>query len=172
MQISIITAKSDNDVIGKAGGLPWSIPADERFLMEKIRHGYLLTGRKSFESNQGNTLFAGRQFVLITRHQDYDPGPGGSIAHSVEAGIAHARAQQAKQLWILGGAEIYQQALPYTDEMYITEIHTRIEGGDAFFPAIDPADWKEQWRKPHPADAENEYAYTFVYYRKRRNMGH
>lgn len=166
MRISIIAAKSDNGVIGKDGGLPWSMPADERFLMKTIRHGYLLTGRKSFESNQGSTLFAGRQFVLITRHQDYDPGPGGHIAHSVEAGIAHARAQQAEQLWILGGAEIYRQALPYADDMYITEIHTYVEHGDAFFPDVEPADWEEQWREPHPADADNEHAYTFVYYRK------
>ena len=167
MQTSIITAKSDNNVIGKAGGLPWSMPADEKFLLEKIQEGYLLTGRKSYESNQGSTLFDDRQFVLITRREDYDPGPGGSIAHSIEEGIAHARAQQAKQLWILGGAEIYRQAMPYADDLYITEIHTQVEDGDAFFPAIDPADWEEKWRKPHPADEKNDYPYTFVYYRRR-----
>lgn len=167
MRITIISAKSDNNVIGKAGGLPWSVPADERFLMNKIQEGYLLTGRKSYESNQGGTLFQGQPFVLITRHEDYQPGPGGKVAHSVEAGIATARSEQAEQLWILGGGEIYRQALPYADDMYITEIHTQVEGGDAFFPAIDPADWKEQWRKPHPADAENDHPYTFVYYQKR-----
>ena len=167
MQTSIITAKSDNNVIGKAGGLPWSMPADEKFLLEKIQEGYLLTGRKSYESNQGSTLFDDRQFVLITRREDYDPGPGGSIAHSIEEGIAHARAQQAKQLWILGGAEIYRQAMPYADDLYITEIHTHIKDGDAFFPAIEPADWEEQWREPHPADAENNFAYTFFYYQRR-----
>lgn len=167
MKISIIVAKSDNNVIGKDGGLPWSVPADEHYFLDKIKEGYLLTGRKSYESNQGSTIFEGRSFVLITHHEDYQPGPGGTIAHSVKEGIQIAINKEIKQLWILGGGEIYKQALPYTDELFITEIHTEVEGGHAFFPTIDPEDWQEEWREAHPADEENDHPYSFVFYTRK-----
>jgi dihydrofolate reductase len=164
MKTSIIVAKSNNNVIGKDGGLPWSVPADERYFLDKIKEGCLLTGRKSYESNQGSIIFEDRSFVLITRREDYQAGPGGTVAHSVEAGIQVAKERGTNQLWILGGGEIYKQALPHTDELYVTEIHTHVKDGDAFFPEIDPDVWEEDWRESHPADEENEYAYTFVHY--------
>lgn len=163
----MIAARSANGVIGKDGGLPWSMPADEAFLYKQIEGCFLLTGRKSFESNQGNTLFKDKAYVIITRQENYPPGPGGRIAHSVEAGLQMARRAAAPKLCVLGGETIYRAAMPYAHQLIITDIHTTIDNGDAFFPDIDPAAWVLAQQAAHPADTENPYPYTFNWYQRR-----
>lgn len=166
MKIVMVAARSENGVIGKDGGLPWSMPADEAFFLNEIEGCFLLSGRKSYESNQGNTIFKDKQFVIITRRENYKVGPGGEIAHSVEEGIALARHKQVPRLCVLGGGEIYRQALPYADELILTDIHTQIENGDAFFPAFSAEDWKLTQQEPHEADADNPFPYTFKWFRR------
>lgn len=163
MEKVIIAAKSDNDVIGKNGGLPWHMPADLDFLSRQIEGCYLLSGRRSFESAQGEEIFRDRPFVIITRQEGYQP-EGGKAAHSLAEGIAIAEADGARRLCILGGGEIYRQALPATDRLIITEVHTVIESGDAFFPDINPEHWKEYKRESHKKDSRNPYDFSFVFY--------
>lgn len=165
----MIAARSENGVIGKNGGLPWHMPADEAVFLNEIEGCFLLSGRKSYESNQGNTIFRNKQFVIITRQEDYEAGPGGHIAHSVEAGIELARAQQAPRLCVLGGGEIYRQAMPYADQLIITDIHTYVENGDAFFPQIDPEHWALTQQASHEADEKNPFPCTFNWYQRRSN---
>lgn len=166
MQKIIIAAKSDNNVIGKDGGLPWHMPADEAFFRRTIADGWLLSGRTSYESNQGTSLFhQDRDFIIVTRQEDYE-APGGIVVHSLEAGFAQAAANDADKLYVLGGGEIYKQAIDEVDQLIITEIHTEIEG-DVFFPEIDHNKWREVSRADHPSDADNPYAYSFVVYERR-----
>jgi dihydrofolate reductase len=163
MQKTIIAAKSDNHVIGIQQKLPWHMPADLAFFMEQIQNGYLLTGRNSYGTPESMGVFANRHdVILITRQKDYAP-KGIYVAHSIPEAFELAEKLGVQQLNILGGAEIYAQTMHLADELIITEIHTTCEG-DAFFPAIDPALWKEVKREDHPADAENPYAYSFVWY--------
>ena len=167
MKKVIIAAKSDNNVIGKEGGLPWHMPADLDFFARQISGGYLLSGRKSYESAQGEEIFRKQSFVIVTRQSDY-PVEEGEVAHSVEEGIAVAEKAGAGRLCILGGGEIYQQALSVADELIITEVHTEVEDGDAFFPEIDPRIWKETKRESHRKDRANPYDYSFVFYTRVR----
>lgn len=163
MQKTIIAAKSDNHVIGIQQKLPWHMPADLAFFMEQIQNGYLLTGRNSYGTPEGMGVFANRQdVILITRQKDYAP-KGIYVAHSIDEAFELAKQLDVQRLNILGGAEIYAQTMHLADELIITEIHG-IFDGDAFFPAIDPALWKEVKREDYPADAENPYAYSFVWY--------
>lgn len=165
----MIAAQSSNRVIGKDGGLPWHMPGDEAFFLNEIEGCLLLSGRKSYESNQGNTIFKNKEYIIITRKTDYNVGPGGSTAASLEAGIQLAKEQQIKRLCVLGGGEIYKQALPFAHKLIITEIHTLIDQGSAFFPEIDPGDWALTRAEPHPADKDNPFPYTFKWYHRKVN---
>lgn len=167
MQKIIVAAKSDNQVIGKENGLVWHLPADLRFFMATIEDAYLITGRKSFESAQGDEVFGPhREFVIITRNKAYQSDIG-KVAHSLEAAIQIAEKDGAKRLCILGGAAIYKQAMTLADKMILTEVHANFEG-DTFFPAIDPAIWIETSRIKQCKDAENPFDYSFVVYERKR----
>jgi dihydrofolate reductase len=166
MKKIIVAAKSENNVIGKSGGLPWDMPADRAFFLDIIADGWLLTGRTSYESNQGNSLFhEERDFIIVTRREDYE-APGAIVVHSLEAGFAAAEAAGAEQLYVLGGGKIYAQAMDSVDRLIITEIHTELEG-DVFFPKIDFDKWREVSREDRARDAENPYDYSFVVYERR-----
>lgn len=166
MHIVLIAAISENRVLGKNNELPWSLPADEAHLRAQIQQGWLLTGRKSFETPQGNQLFADRSDVLVlTNRLNYAPS-GVQVVHGLEAAFAKAEAAGAERLNVLGGAKVYDQTLPFADELILTEVHTVIDG-DAYFPEIPRTVWEEVRREDHPADADNPYPYSFVWYRKK-----
>lgn len=166
MQIIIVAAKSDNQVIGKDNKLVWNMPADSRFFLSTIEGTYLLTGRRTFESSQGDEVFGPhREFVIITRNKDYQSDIG-KVLYSIADGIKTAEQDGAEILCILGGAKIYEQSMDLADKMILTEIHGIFEG-DTFFPAIDLQKWQEISRVRFEKDAENAYAYSFVVYEKR-----
>lgn len=166
MQIIIVAAKSDNRIIGKENDLPWHLPADLHFFLQTIQGAYLLTGRKSYESAQGNDIFKENSpFVIITRNRNYQSSKG-EIAHSVEEGIAIAEADGATRLCILGGGHIYEQAMKLADKMILTEVHTFIKG-DTYFPEIDLTYWKEVSRIRFTKNKENIFDYSFVEYVKK-----
>lgn len=170
MQIIIVAAKSDNQVIGKENKLVWHLPADLQFFMQTIKGAYLITGRKSYESAQGNEVFGQeQQFVIITRNKAYSTTYG-KIAYSLAAAVEIARKDGAKKLCILGGATIYEPAMDIADTMVLTEVHATFEG-DTFFPAIDLSKWEETSREFHKKDIHNSYNYSFVTYQK-RNKSH
>jgi dihydrofolate reductase len=166
MQKTIIAAKSDNDVIGNQQTLPWHMPADLAFFMAQIQNGHLLTGRNSYETPEGLNVFDNRKdVILVTRQKDYPVKEGVVLAHSVNEAFELAEKMGVTQLNILGGAEIYRQTMHLADELIITEVHATVKG-DTFFPKIDSAFWVESHREDHPADAENPFAYSFVWYRR------
>ena len=166
MKRVIIAAKSDNDVIGKNNDLVWDLPADQAFFLKQIRNCFLLTGRASFESPQGQDLFqSNRDVIVVTRQRDYET-EGARIAHSIEEAFARVKATGCARLCILGGADIYRQTIDRVDELIITEVHAQFEG-DAFFPPIDPVIWRETYRENHPKDQHNPYDYSFVFYERK-----
>jgi len=165
MKITMIAAMDEQRAIGKDGELPWSMPRDEAFLYDEIRGKTLLTGRTSYESNQGSTLYDDcREVILLTSQRDYR-AEGASIAHSIEEALTLTREGDNDELMIMGGATVYERLLPYADQLTLTIIHTII-GGDTFFPAFQPESWNEIWREPHRADAENPYDFTFIKYQR------
>ncbi len=161
--ISLIAAKSRNNVIGNNGALPWRLPADlARF--RKLTAGHpAVMGRKTYESIVdvlGGPL-PNRTNVLVTRDGESIAHHANVIVvHSIDDALVHAQ-QIDTEVWVIGGGEIYRQTLPFADRLYITEVDTECEG-DAYFPDYTLADWKEISREEHMADEENEFNYTFV----------
>lgn len=165
MQKIIVAAKSNNQVIGKENRLAWHLPADLRFFMATIEGAFLVTGRKSYESAQGEEVFGPhRQFAIITRNKNYQ-AKHGQVVHSLQAAIKLAKESGAQRLCILGGAAIYKEAMSTADQMILTEVHANFEG-DTFFPAIDPNHWVEVSRIKYTKDTANQFDYSFVVYKR------
>jgi dihydrofolate reductase len=140
MTLSLIAAVAANGVIGADNGLPWRIPADLRFFKASTLGKTVVMGRRTFQSI-GRAL-PGRRNVVLTR----DPGftaEGVEIVHDLDAALAGDG-----EVMLIGGAELYAQALPRADRLYLTEIDRPFEG-DARFPEFDRSQWREVWREEH-----------------------
>jgi dihydrofolate reductase len=160
---AIMAAVADNSVIGKDNDLAWHLPADLRHFKKTTSGHYIVMGRKTFES-LGKPL-PNRTSIIITRNPDYRQ-EGAVVVYSLEAALGLAEKNGQEKVFILGGGEIYRQAMSVADHMYITEVHGSFEG-DTFFPEIDKSVWKEVHREDYPADEKNKYPYSFVEYIKR-----
>jgi dihydrofolate reductase len=156
--ISAIAAMSENRVIGSDNQLPWHLPADLRHFKTLTSGHPILMGRKTYESI-GRPL-PNRTNIIITRNRDFH-APQCVVVTSLEEAIASATGMQSDEIFIIGGAEVYQQLLPHIERIYLTIVHDTFEG-DAFFPLLDPKEWKESGRELHEEDDENEYACSFV----------
>lgn len=167
MIISMIVAVASNGVIGCKNRLIWHISEDlKRFKRLTTAHPIVM-GRKTFES-LGRPL-PGRLNVVITRNPNFTAPEGVVIAGSLEAAIAHVKAisdEQVDELFIIGGGEIYRQAMPLADRLYITHIEATPEG-DTLFPDIDHSLWREILSEDHPRSRENPIGYRFADYQRR-----
>ncbi len=153
--ISLVVAMTDKGVIGVNNTLPWRLPNDlQRFKSVTIGKPVVM-GRKTFESI-GKPL-PGRQNIVITRQSDLKID-GCTIANSLDAALVHAG---EGEVMIIGGAEIYTQALPHAQRINLTQVHADIPG-DAYFPQLKMQDWHEILREHHKADERHAYAYSFV----------
>ena len=161
MLVSLIVAASQNNVIGKNNQLPWRLPEDlKRFKQLTMGHPILM-GRKTFESI-GKPL-PGRTNIVITRQRGLE-ACGAAVVHSMEEALQICEGQE--EVFVIGGAEIYKQALPLADRIYLTHIDQDFEG-DTFLPAIDPAQWKETSRQDFPASADTPPPHSFLILKKK-----
>jgi dihydrofolate reductase len=117
----------------------------------------VIMGRKTFEA-LGKPL-DGRSNIVITRKMDWKP-QGVEIVHSIDQAIVEAAKLDAKEIFIIGGSEIFSAALPSADRVYLTLIHQNFEG-DAFFPELKSEDWELVSNQDHDADEKNKYAHSF-----------
>ncbi len=158
MTLSIIAALGRNRAIGYQNQLPWRLPTDlQRFKQLTMGH-HMLMGRKTFESI-GRPL-PGRTSIIITRQPDYHVA-GCLIAHSLAEAIALAKERGEQEAFVIGGAEIYAQALPLTDRMYLTWVEAEPEA-DAFFPEFDESAWESIEEEAFAADEKHAYGMRFV----------
>ncbi len=158
MLTSIIVAVSTNGVIGKDNQLIWRLPDDlKRFKNLTLGHPMIM-GRKTYESI-GKPL-PGRTSIVITRNPDFS-AQGIILATSLNDAMEKARQTGTAEAFIIGGGNIYEQALPIADKLYLTEVHTEIDG-DTFFRLTNKVDWKETQRIDHPADDRHQYSFDFV----------
>ncbi len=153
--ISLIAAVSENGVIGRNNILPWRLSSDLRRFRKLTMGHHLIVGRQTFESI-GQPL-KGRHMIILTRNLDYHC-PGVKIANSLKKALELAA--NDKQIFIGGGSELFRKALRHVDRLYLTIVHAHIKG-DAFFPDIDHNQWQVKSVEAHPADQNNNYAYTF-----------
>lgn len=162
MRLSIIVAAAENGVIGSGGDLPWRLSADlKRFKRLTMGHPVIM-GRKTWESI-GRPL-PGRQMIVVTRQADYQ-ADGCAVAGNLPAACGLASAASAEETFIIGGAEIYREALPLVDRLYLTRVHATV-AGDKFFPDYDPSQWRLMSAERFAADDKNEYDTTFEIYEK------
>ena len=156
--ISFIVAVTKNDVIGKDGGIPWYLPADlTHFKQTTVGHPIIM-GRKTHESI-GRTL-PDRYNVVITRQKNYLAADGCVIVNSIEEALNLPKVKADSEVFIIGGAEIYNQTMPLADRIYLTRVHTKVEG-DKFFK-FDESLWREISREEHQVDDKNKYSYDFI----------
>jgi dihydrofolate reductase len=156
--ISAIVGIADNRVIGHNNQLPWHLPADLKHFKVLTTGHPILMGRKTYLSI-GRPL-PNRTNIILTRDKTFT-ADGIHIAFSIETALQIARASSSSEVFVIGGADIYQQLLPYTQKIYLTLIHHVFEG-DTTFPQLDAHDWQEISRKDYQADTENQYDYSFV----------
>lgn len=156
--LTLIVAYSENRVIGRDNTLPWKLPGDLAHFKRSTLGHPILMGRKTWDS-LGRPL-PGRSNIVISRNPDF-AAPGATVVPTLEAALAACG--EVEQAFVIGGAQIYAQALPLAQRILATEVHAQVEG-DAFFPLLPAFQWKETAREIQPA--ENGYAYDFVTYER------
>ena len=152
---TIVVAISRNHVIGKDNKLLWHLPADLKHLKEITTGHTVIMGRKTYDS-VGRPL-PNRRNIIITRRDIVVSGC--EVVHNIEEAIDLCKAEA--EVFILGGAEIYKQAVYLTDRIYLTIVHQDFDG-DSFFPKIDKAEWREVSREDHQPDEKNHLPYSFI----------
>lgn len=166
MIVTHIAACSQNHVIGTQGGLPWNIPEDMKFFRDTTKGHIMIMGRKTFDSFNGRAL-PNRYHIVVTRQPEKQSFPSMEkspvvFMASLEEALKHAQSLTAtwgEEVFIIGGGEIYKQAMPYTDKILLTLIHREFPG-DTFYPQIDEKVFTLSARK----DIEASIPFSFLTY--------
>lgn len=166
MKLALIAAYSQNRVVGFDNKLPWHLPEDLQYFKRCTSGKAIIMGRKTFESI-GRPL-PNRTNIVITRNAQFQ-AEGVKVVSNLEDAIEMAKAVNdvngVDEVMVIGGATIYELALPLADRLYLTHVHAHIEG-DAYFPEVDFSKWHEMQRADYAASESNPYDYSFVVYEK------
>ena len=162
-ELTIIVAAGENDAIGKDNDLIWHLSDDLKRFKKLTSGHHIIMGRKTFESFP--KPLPNRTHVVITRQDNYQAPEGVIVVNSLEDAIDVAR--HDTQPFIIGGGQIYAQAMPIADRLELTRVHHTFEGADAFFPKVNLEHWEEISRELHDKDEDHAYAFTFITYVRR-----
>ncbi|MGD8175901.1 dihydrofolate reductase [Marinimicrobium sp. ARAG 43.8] len=158
MNVALIVAAASNGVIGRNNQLPWRLPGDMKYFKEVTMGKPVIMGRKTHESI-GKPL-PGRLNIVVSRSLHRSQDSNLRWVTSVEEALALARREEplAIEIMVMGGEQIYRQSLPLADRVYLTRINLEVEG-DAWFPELDPDQWRLE--SEHPGEASAAVAHTF-----------
>ena len=160
--VSLIAAMSENRVIGRGGHLPWRLPDDLKYFKQLTVDHTVIMGRRTFDEIK--RPLDNRRNVVITRNKEFRPH-GVTVVPSLKEALAVGATED--EVFVIGGGEIFQLALPRADRIYLTVVHARVKG-DTFFPEFEGEAWVLEDEEHHEADAKHAYAFTFrTYYRIR-----
>jgi len=162
MKISCIVATANNNVIGKDNDIPWYLPADLKYFKKVTTGHHIIMGRNCFESI-GRAL-PNRTNVIITRDLFYTVS-NCLISHSVGEALSIAEDNGEKEVFIIGGGQIYEQTIELWDKLYLTEVDLQIKG-DVFFPTIDLSGWKLTKNIEGKKDEKNTLDHRFLQYER------
>ena len=162
MEKCIIVAIADNNAIGRDNALLWHISEDLKFFKRTTMGCPVIMGRKTFESI-GRAL-PSRVNIVISR--GFNTAEEVAVCSSLEDAFKVAEDTNLEKCFVIGGGQIYAQALPLVDRLVVTHVHTVIEDADTFFPPIDPAIWQEAQRSELFTDEETGYTFEFVEYHR------
>lgn len=154
--ISLIAAMAENRAIGIANDLPWKLPADLKWFKAQTLGKPIIMGRNTMDSIKRRAL-PGRRNIYISRSLNEAPE---GFEHAASLQQALDMVKDTEEIMIVGGADIYRQALTFANRLYITRVHAQVEG-DAFFPEWDTRQWTCSFSELHPADEKHAYAFTF-----------
>lgn len=163
--ISLLVAADEGNVIGRDNKLPWHLPDDLRYFKNLTWGMPILMGRKTFESI-GKAL-PGRQNIVITRSIDWK-AESTVVVYSLEGAVEKAKGFGAKEIFVIGGAGIFNSAFGSADRIYLTRVHHRFDG-DVFFPALAEHDWLLVSNRFAQADAKNPYARSYQVWERVKN---
>jgi dihydrofolate reductase len=164
MILSCIAAVADNGVIGRGNGLPWRLSADLKRFKQLTTGHTLIMGRKTFESI-GKPL-PNRTSIVLTRDRGYR-APGAIVVHDLNEALERCKGEQ--EVFVIGGAAVFREALPRVTRLYLTRVHADIEG-DVHFPEVNLEAWERLEQVSLPADEKNNYPTTYEVY-VRRHQG-
>lgn len=164
--IILVVAVAENGVIGRDNALPWRIKSDLKFFRSVTMNKPVVMGRKTYVSI-GKPL-PGRTNIVVTRQPDF-AAPGIVVAQGVDPALAAASGDALRRgadaIAVIGGTEIFEQTMPLADRIILTLVHAE-PPGDTYFPAIDPAVWREAERLPQPKGPDDDYGFTIVRYER------
>lgn len=170
MRLAIIVAQAQNRTIGVNNKLPWHLPKDLQYFKQVTMGKPILMGRKTFESIK--RPLPGRTNIVITRDVSWQH-KGVRVVHSLQAARELAESicliEGHEEAMVIGGSEIYSQALAECDRLYLTQVHVDVEG-DAWFPEFNRQDWQELGREDYAADGHNPYNYSFIVLDRKTEM--
>jgi len=160
--LSVVVAADERGGIGRDGGLPWHLPEDLKRFKALTMGKPIVMGRRTWDSI-GRPL-PGRRSIVVSRQSGLAIA-GAEVVGSLEQALDAAAG--APEVCVIGGAELYRLALPRADVVHLTRVHAEVES-DTFLPPLEPSEWEEVSREPHPADARNAHPYSFVTLRRVR----
>lgn len=158
MIISLIAAMAKNRTIGKGNNLPWNLPSDMRRFVKLTMGKPILMGRKTHESI-GKPL-GGRTNIILTSDVNYR-ADGCVVVHTIEDALNLPEVKNCEELAVIGGESLYKLLLPRVERIYLTVIHKEFDG-DAYFPGLDMAEWKEIHFEEFEKSEHNPLAYCFM----------
>lgn len=161
-KVALIVALAENGVIGRDNQLPWHLPEDLAYFKRTTLGKPIIMGRKTFESI-GRPL-PGRPNLVVTRQRDWQVA-GVTVCNSLDQALAQAQREAtalgAGELMVIGGGELYRQALPRAERLYLTRVHAEV-AGDAWFPDLAAHEWQQESTERHVAGGSNPYDYSFI----------
>lgn len=163
MNITLVVAASENNAIGLNNQLLWHLPKDMRFFKNTTWGMPILMGRKTFES-MGSKPLNGRLNIIITRNKNW-VSEDVTVVHTMEEAIALATKFSYNELLVIGGGEIYEMALPIAQKIWLTRVHTTIEG-DVYFPTLN-ADWEMVSSTQNAADEKHKFSFDFECWKRK-----
>ena len=160
--ITLVAAVADNGVIGRGGGLPWHLPDDLRHFQRLTTGHTVIMGRRTFD--EVRQPLRQRRNIVITRNPDFQ-AEGFEVARDLDEALALAAGES--EVFVVGGGQIFADALAGADRMYLTHVHADVTG-DIRFPVFDPRDWEVTWEERHERDARHAHSFTIRRYDRRR----
>jgi dihydrofolate reductase len=161
--ISFIVAAAEDNAIGKNNQLLWNLPTDLKFFKNTTWGMPIIMGRKTYESC--NQPLPGRFNIVITHQKDWK-AEGTVVTQSIDEAIEKAKETNAKEIFIIGGGEVFKQSMEIANRIYMTRVHGTFKDADAFFPAIDESKWKLVSNHEVGVDDKHAYACSFQTWEK------
>jgi dihydrofolate reductase len=166
--LSHIVAVSENNIIGAKNELPWHLPNDFKYFKNKTWGMPVIMGRKSYESLKKS--LPGRINIVVTKKTNWHPDDV-FVVNDIDDAIEKAKESDAREIFIIGGGEIFKQTINIVSKIYLTRVHATVDG-DTFYPELDKEKWKLIDQQSFPADEKNNYAYTFEVWEKIKLLQH